>query len=254
MREHLCSLHNFKRLLVIFLILVLCGSVFIGRTSSQAKPGLPKALIVPHHDLILSLFPSFYESVPEEVRLKITTLYVLSPNHYHPEDTHVVMKDNDQALSLMGVVRDESRFHEEHGVNLQLPFIARYFPHTKVIPLLFTRYVSNQELNDVLRYLMRKQTEDTVFFLASVDFSHYLPYNQSTQKDQETWQLITGKDPNTIRALTDDNLDCPDCVYLIQSLRLAQGARPSLVFHANSAKYMSLSPDAPTTSYFVITW
>lgn len=236
------------------MITLLSVLVCIPSLVPRARPVSPRALILPHHDVVIDLFPTFYTSIPENVRTAVTTLYVLSPNHYHPEDMHVIMKDFDQTLETIGVIHDESRFPQEHGVNLHLPFIARYFPHAKVVPLLFTRYVSRQELDAVLHHLQDRESDSSVFFLASIDFSHDLTYSQSTKKDAQTLNIIRGKDPSEVLSLSDAYLDCPACLYLIQSLRNKQMASPTLVFHGNSAKYLHLSSDARTTSYFVIAW
>jgi len=74
----------------------------------------------------------------------------------------------------------------EHSIEVQLPFIKSLLPDVKVLPLL-NGQVTAQTVSDVLKTLWQ---EEGVFFVISSDLSHFQPYQQAQQIDQDTAQMI----------------------------------------------------------------
>jgi poly-gamma-glutamate synthesis protein (capsule biosynthesis protein) len=239
---------------------------------SQELP-LTKALIVPHHDLLLDQFPSYYATFSVRDRQTIKHIILISPNHFEPAERvvktrlsnfelsprQVVPIDTDflaTASTIKGVVPDDSVFKKEHGVFLHLPFIAHYFPQVTITPLLLTRKIPSAVLDQVILRLKTAVQRDDTLLLVSSDFSHYLPYSQAEKNDEHTLALLEGKKSAELLQLSDDYSDCPGCLYvLIETLEANPKTQPlQILFHGNSAQFIPLSPDAPTTSYFVIKW
>ncbi|OGR09419.1 MAG: AmmeMemoRadiSam system protein B, partial [Desulfobacca sp. RBG_16_58_9] len=94
-------------------------------------------------------------------------------------------------------------------------------------------------------------TPDTLL-LQSTDFSHYLPWPQARQYDQETLRVLSAGDPEAVVGLTQpQHLDSRGAQYL--QLRLQKQvyqARPAVVASRNSQEYTA-QPLNSTTSYQV---
>ena len=216
-------------------------------TSNSKKPEF-RAIVLPHHDLILGEFPQFYESIPR--RDEINQIILLSPNHFEPESSVVKVKGGN-FTDLAGVVIDEAVFHAEHGVSIHLPFINHYFKNVSVTPILFTRKIAKQTLEEIIIRILETAQANTLI-LVSIDFSHGLVYAEAEKKDQEMLQLIQESQADVVLKLGDEYLDCPACLYIF--LRLAQGSDVPFkqIFHGNSYAYLPLRPNDATTSYFVL--
>lgn len=228
----------------------------------------PRALVMPHHDLILEKFPNFYETLTKEERTKIKKIILLSPNHLQPERMQIVQRGTDVVLydqtkikvspllhPTNGVVTDNQVFLKEHGVNIHLRFITKYFPEAELTTLLFTRNVTQRSLDEVVKTLNVEPNKPSTLIIASVDFSHYLSYSEAKQKDTQTLNVIYEGQAQEILQLNDDYLDCPACMYVLMSMMKSSAkTTPDLVFHGNSAQFLRLDPAAPTTSYFVLKW
>jgi AmmeMemoRadiSam system protein B len=223
-------------------------------------------MVLPHHDLILKEFPSFYSQIRTDRPIK--TIIFLSPNHFQPET--VVAKTTDAFFALPNgqkinvventvalfpeniVVADSAVFVAEHGIQLHLPYIKKYFSEAEVLPLLVTRNISKNNLNEIITALRPMMTEETLL-LVSTDFSHYLKTAKAEKKDAEMKSLITENNYEKILTLNDDYLDCPACIYIAMQLVEPQH-KPEILFHSNSAQYLTMTKDETVTSYFVIRW
>ncbi|MBP7875550.1 AmmeMemoRadiSam system protein B [Candidatus Woesebacteria bacterium] len=234
---------------------------------SQAQPFL--ALVVPHHDLILVLFQSFYNSISQSERARVRQIIFLAPNHFQPEQTvikttslplvysalQVVPINQKRAAELtsIGVVDEPTVFKNEHAIMLHVPLIQENFPQAEVTPLLFTQNIPVSML-DELSFFLKKQIDDAdTLVIVSTDFSHYLSEFEAKQNDQHTLELIHAGDKQAMLGLSDDYVDCPACLYVLLSL-LDTNRVPELLFHGNSAQFMSLAEADPTTSYCALRW
>lgn len=225
--------------------LLLCSLVLLCLVAIDSPPVSLHVLILPHHDLIRDRFPMFYERIPSSVREKVKTIYLFSPNHFFPDDVRISRSDSPVS---------QAKIDLDHGIQIHLPLISQYFPHAKVIPYLFTRHVTREELDHLLQELRRYQNNDSVFFIASVDFSHGLSFSQAMTQDDLTMEVIRQSNLDSVLRLQDESLDCPSCLYLAMQLSPLTTVTKEPIFHGNSAQFLSLSPNDPTTSYFVFAW
>jgi MEMO1 family protein len=218
------------------------------QTSSQLR-----ALVVPHHDIVLEKFPEFYGQLTKEESANFKKVILLSPNHFQPERLQIVQRGT--SVTSAGVVTDEQVFLKEHGVNIHLPFIKKQFPQAELTTLLFTRNVTQSSLDELIKTLNTEITETPTLVIASVDFSHYLSYQEAEQMDAQTLALIQDNRDQEVLRLSDDYLDCPACLYVVMNMMKGSAKKSlDLVFHGNSAQFLRLGTDEPTTSYFVLKW
>lgn len=245
----------------------------INQSLPPSQPPLTKALVVPHHDLLLDQFPSYYATFSVHDRQTIKQIILLSPNHFEPAATVIKTRVSNFELSqtqvvpveanllnefsqINGVTTDDKVFIKEHGVFLHLPLIAHYFPQAKIIPLLLTRKIPTAVLDQVSAKLKTALERDDTLVLVSTDFSHYLPYSQAEKNDQHTLELVKAGKSAELLQLNDDYSDCPGCLYVLMNAleKNSPIQPPQILFHGNSAQFVHLPPDGPTTSYFVMKW
>lgn len=239
-----------------------------GQEIKTSDPLFVKVLVVPHHDLIVDLFPDFYASIPKEDRMNITRVVLLAPNHFQPyemkiktKETHVVLPDDggiemDEELKkkLMdtGVVfAQDDVFIKEHAVFLHTPLIASFFPSAKITPLLFTRNMSRESLEKVAIVLQELATDNTTLFIISSDFSHGLTYTDARKRDATMLPLLQENRGEEIYGLSDEYTDCPSCYYVLFKALSGVNTVPNIIFHKNSYEFLASVLES-TTSYFVI--
>jgi len=98
------------------------------------------------------------------------------------------------------LVRESSAVHErEHSLELQLPFLARLFPHVPILPLL----VGHQHrttvtvLGDALAQVLRGREP---LLVASSDLSHYQPREAAARLDAVVLRHVEHHDPDGLQA------------------------------------------------------
>lgn len=266
--------HQYSKLLLIVfaLVVVVLAMINVSRQKVSEPPApTPEIaqkntsiIVLPHHDLLLDEFPSFYANIIRHNPVK--KIIFLSPNHFQPESTVIKTTDADFYLSDEVFIAVDSRkffktplivdtqvFTKEHGVLLHLPYIKKYFSESTIMPLLLTRNISKNDLDSLVSDIQSQMDENTLLII-STDFSHYLPFAEAEKKDQEMLSLITQHNSEKILSLSDDYLDCPACMYVALNVQIGLMKEPELMFHGNSAQYLTLQEDQPTTSYFVFRW
>lgn len=201
-----------------------------------------KIAVLPHHNILLPEFNQWYQQLASSRSAPVTTIILISPNHFQPYQKQVITDDED-------VLKNE------HGVQLHVPYLKQYFPQAKVMPFLVTRNLPSNAVEELKQFVASSLADPTTLVVASVDFSHYLPTAQASLNDQQINTMVGLGQSQAILGLGDEYLDCPVCLYLV-----LEGAKeyslqgPELIFHSNSAEYLQLGDQAPTTSYFVWWW
>src|SRR3989339_365429 len=120
--------------------------------------------IAPHHDLASSMIDEFYQTLNLKNK-KIETFIILSPNHANVGNAPIITSLTDRQtaqgvvavdaelfgrLKSFGFVSvDEKNIALEHGVAVHLPFIKKYFPDARIVPLAFSTKLTTAEVKDV---------------------------------------------------------------------------------------------------------
>ncbi|MEZ5185101.1 MAG: AmmeMemoRadiSam system protein B [Candidatus Nanopelagicales bacterium] len=96
-----------------------------------------------------------------------------------------------EAISQLGVVRNDFPHAPEHSLEVQLPFLQRQLePGWQLLPLLVGR-ADPAEVAGILEGFL--PADDTVVVL-STDLSHYLPYPVAKRRDEATAARIVQRD------------------------------------------------------------
>ncbi len=85
-------------------------------------------------------------------------------------------------------------FETEHSLEVQLPFIRRYFPRVKILPLV-TGEIAPERLKEVFSFVGKQFRS---FFILSSDMSHFLDDGSARRKDSETARAIVSLTPEDL--------------------------------------------------------
>ncbi|QUE49815.1 AmmeMemoRadiSam system protein B [Luteolibacter ambystomatis] len=218
---------------------------------------------VPHHLLAADM-------IADTLRLASAHRYkrilLLSPDHFRRGTTPCstttrpfktvlgdVPVDEAAVRALLGdaAVSESSLFSHEHGIQAILPFLARWFPGTPVVPMTLDIRSKPEDWPALAQRLKPLVTPDTLI-VQSTDFSHYLPQPAAAERDQQTMRLLACGDAAGIPALGQpQNLDSKACQWLHMTLeREVNGiAAPVVVDNRNAIRYGGRRDEPRTTSY-----
>ena len=144
-----------------------------------------------------------------------------------------------------------SLFGKEHGIHAVLPFIAKFFPQAKLLPVVL-RVDSQRDdwlsLCEALAPLIDAKT----LIVQSTDFSHYLRASEARRRDQQTLNVLALAVPEMVMTLRQPgNLDSKAGQFVQMFLqKRIHHARPAVIANRNSQAYVPFRQEQ-TTSYIV---
>ncbi len=218
-----------------------------------------KSMVVPHHLLAADLIANMYKTAANE---DVRKILIISPDHNSRTGKKVItskkdwvgkygiVKSNkeftDRLLSFDFVFEDDYEIEVEHGINVHIPYISKYFPNAEITSLAVSKEVKNKDLELILSTL-----DESTFVIASVDFSHYKSLHKANEYDEITKKIMKSGDYEKFRGLSDAYFDSAPSLYFIFRFANSNGFEFNILDHSNSANY--LSPTIPeTTSYYLI--
>ena len=221
-------------------------------------------LTVPHHLLAADLIARAFRLARDN---EYDRIVFLTPDHFkrsrhpfattrRPFDTVYGRVPNDDAavaalLAATALVEESDLFAREHGITAVLPYVARFFPGTPVVPVAVAIASTRDEWDAMVEALAPLVTERTLV-LQSTDFSHYLTLPEAILHDQETLNVIAAHDLDAVAKLRQpQHLDSRGSQYIQMRLQAERfGAEPVVIANSNMELYLG-RPVAETTSYIV---
>nr|WP_275981988.1 AmmeMemoRadiSam system protein B [Frigidibacter sp. ROC022] len=229
------------------------------------RPTPVTGLVVPHHlnapDLIASGLRLGSGQRPRRIVLLFPDHFAESPRPF-ATTTHgfrtvlgAVPTDAGAARTLLAdpdLVADSCLFGSDHGARALLPFLARLYPGVPVLPLAIGNGSNRADWDAMARALTPLIDAETLL-IQSTDFSHYLPWHEARQRDQEVLNLLAAGDLDGIaRLVQPDHVDSVGALYLTMALeRRLFGAGPQVVANRNQQQGVDQFL-SETTSYMVI--
>src|SRR5262249_32666243 len=130
-------------------------------------------------------------------------------------------------------------FNADHGIHAVLPFVARFFPKTKLIPIAVAVSSQKKDWDEFVRSLAPLVTAKTLI-VQSTDFSHYLVRRQAREHDQETLNAIsTGKAEAISQLRQPAHLDSKGAQYIHAKLqRQVNRCVAEVIENKNSFDYL----------------
>ena len=228
------------------------------------EPRAVSGLTVPHHLVAADLIARAFVVARDN---RYDRIVVLTPDHFkrslrpfattrHDFDTVFGRVPTDGAavdalLAHEPLIAVSDLFRREHGVGAVLPYVARYFPGTPIVPVAVA-IGSNRDEWDAMVAALGPLVSERTLVLQSTDFSHYLPLPDAILRDQETLNVIAAGDLDAIAKLHQpQHLDSRGGQYIQMRLQAEHfGAAPVVIANSNMQFYVDTEIDE-TTSYIV---
>lgn len=219
--------------------------------------------IVPHHLLAGRMIGDFFKKVSQS---DPEVVVVIGPNHKGEGAKSVqtagwdwstpfgvLQADGEIVGSLLEnrmAAENSLLMEREHSISSLVPYIKYFMPHSKIVPILMTGTDRISEAERLGEFLARMARGRKILFIASVDFSHYLPVEKADEMDEITEKALLERDIDRIRAMDNDYMDSPVSIITLLTVmdRLSAGGQ-LILDHNNSARIKSADSNS-TTSYF----
>ncbi|MDO8490346.1 MAG: AmmeMemoRadiSam system protein B [bacterium] len=224
----------------------------------------PLAGVIPHHaPTTFPLMAEFYARL--KATKKIDTFVVVGPDHFNtgkgmamvsrmpfdvPEgrveqDLVLVKQLTDKGLAVV----DEAVYEREHSMDTQLVFIKHYFPHAKVVQLVYNARITEGRARDIGKALAQMNSR-RIFFVASVDFSHYLTAAQARPIDVNSQRLLEGADPVVVSRVVADSPGSLTTLLTYVKEKGATALRPFRVYNTADFTNNKSNTTGYVTGYF----
>ncbi len=220
--------------------------------------------IVSHHLLAGSMIASFWKTVSQQ---KYDLIVIIGPDHFRKGRSALttlssgfstiygdVYADSklSNALVQHNFASEEPEVMEtDHAISSHIPFISYYMPDTPILPLLAKGNCDTGKIKALSNWFLENTKDRKVLFVASMDFSHYLPLETANEKDEYTEQVIRDFDYGKITEMTNDHLDSrPSVLFLLNTMSALKAKDIEKWDHSNS-DIISKANTGYTTSYFL---
>jgi len=193
------------------------------KLQKPAESALAKAGIISHHFLAKELIADFYNRVGDE---KVSTVFLLSPDHFNnyfkPDTTACtsylnwntpfgeLSSDKDIIDSLVknnGVEINDPVLGLEHGIYVEIPFIKKFFPNAKIVPLILKNSL-NFDIFSSLGEKIKELSKENSILIVSSDFSHDMSVKESQAKDKTSIGILKNLSIDKINGVTNDCKQC----------------------------------------------
>jgi len=221
--------------------------------------------VVPHHLLAKHLIQDFFCYICSRERPE--TVVLLSPDHFNtasmlgnsfitllPETQKFYGIEVDGSLIRVLSSRNSLIFNNagvslEHGITSLIPFIKKYLPETKIVPLVIPCSISRKKVNNFTSYLNSAAPLKTIV-IASVDFSHYLPPRVAQFHDIKSIRTLINFEKENFENL---EVDSWQSLYIARAFaQLRKGEFPEIIGYSNSADFLKDKYPEKSTSYFSV--
>jgi AmmeMemoRadiSam system protein B len=198
-----------------------------------------------HYQRVIALFPDHFRQATRPFATTAKSFQTV----YGPVST-----DAPAVAKLVSAdprVEISDLFKTDHGIHAVLPFVARFFPTTKLLPIAIALTSQPEEWDQFVQSLKPLVTARTLI-VQSTDFSHYLVRRHARDHDQETLNAIATQKPEAVLPLRQPaHLDSKGAQYIhMQLQRQVNRSVPEIIENKNSFDYLPWE-GKPTTSYLV---
>ena len=222
---------------------------------------VPLGVIVPHHLIAADVLVKFYDGLSKVTQPKL--VIVISPNHYQNGDADIQTcqyceyqsTNGSVALSSLrdtlvkdGIAKfNDETFIQEHGIYNHAPFIKKYFPDAKIVPIVL-KWKIPKEKNEALAEWLNKNLPEDSLVIASVDFSHYIPVEAADFHDWSAYATIKNFDYDNVYDL---EIDSPSSIYTVLKLMEKRGyQKAERLAHTNLQDYVSHRESTTSHQFF----
>ena len=178
------------------------------------------AAISPHHPPAMADTVAILQSAKVNGAL-YDTIYIVGPNH--SGDSNYLLTSNASWQTPFGVATADEEAIE--ALLLDSACQARKndtklmeeWSVSTLIPL--SKGASTAQIEALAQQIRNRMQQRSVLLLCSIDFSHYLPYLETLEKDAETKALIEQDKRADIKSLSSSYLDSPETLLTLLYLK-----------------------------------
>lgn len=243
------KLKFFLSLIFIFLVL---SFFFISKIYFQ-----PVSVVLPHHNLVKDKRLEFLKTIAQN-RPVTRHIILVSPDHFSSNQTGLFSADADwnlnngqiffdQSLKISGLTLNNNLLKSDHAIYNILPDLKSIFPKAQIFPILIGQKYPLADLNNLLTQINSVCRFDCLF-IASVDFSHYLPAAVADVHDQKSLFVLQNLN---IQNLNQLEVDSPQSLYLLTQFSKAKKAQSFNIFSHTNSGFLAGNPITETTTHLM---
>lgn len=220
---------------------------------------------VSHHLLVGNYIDDWFKVIAKKQQVK--TFFIICPSHYgysvHPwsiadvawncGEYGKVYSDSLKVKSIvakLNITQEPGVFVPEHGMNTLIPYVAKYFPKARIVPIAVhgeppLDQAQAQMLCDALKPYFSEKGKQENFLVLSTDFAHHGNYEGTVFKDNRSRSFFNNPTAGTWVCCGCDNRPG---VYILAKL-MSEKTKAVVQYHTNSFEVSGMDPD-DITSYF----
>lgn len=224
--------------------------------------------VVPHHLLAKEIIKNFFEHIARQKVLP-EIIILFCPDHsscsvLKKENSFISINCDEETVQMEGISvdiellrtlaidnqieQDRGVMFSEFGIGNLLPYIKRYLPGSKIIPIIIPENISRKQVCQLVETIDKFAPPHTLL-LASVDFSHYLPPQAARLHDTKSIRVLLNFEEEAFENIEVDSWQSLYAVRLFARLRGFE--HTSTIGYANSVDFLPCDWDE-TTSYFSV--
>lgn len=209
------SMEKIKKINILLASALIIGALVFGVSKGNNEKNANKKVIgtiIPHHLLVENQMDQFYQKLAKE-NPEISKIILISPNHMGRGLNFLQTTDNfsdlglptgqaslpdiNQLVNHSPLYLEPKSFEKEHGIYNHLPFLKKYFPRARLIPIIIKLQTPENRLQMLISDLQKIITTDTLI-IASVDFTHYESEKIALENDNRTIAWLESLDSDKI--------------------------------------------------------
>jgi AmmeMemoRadiSam system protein B len=224
----------------------------------------PYAGTISHHLLVLPVMERWFFEL--RTLRHIETFIMISPKHFkqgyqsislsslpwHTETSVVDVHTGyvKKIRKKLDLPEDREAMHFEHGIGALIPCIHRYFPGSKIVPIVIDEKNKDMAKIDMLAEIIIEimNGDPDTFLLISIDFSHGGDSKVTAMRDRENEHYLLFPKPETMTGVYSDNFG--GLVILEKTVRQRRASQCFLLCHTDSYHYSQKQPENITSYYF----
>jgi len=259
--------------------LIIIGALASCNPVTETAKNEIKGIILPHHLIVEQYIDELYKLTAEK-DLGIDRIIIFSPNHFnygfnyiqttdqdYPSPSPELDKDFIDNLSKSTPIQIEPKdFPREHGITVELPFITKYFPHARVVPIILKNGTPENRINMLTDAILKSDLSKTLI-ISSIDFTHYESESIAKANDERTANYLANlKTKPNLKDLVElskspsekENgaiaIDSPESLYAILRIMESQNHKDISIWKRTSSASLTgiADPMQNTSHLFVI--
>jgi len=221
------------------------------------------AVVVPHHLLALRLLSSLFTSIKIQ---QPKTILVIGPDHAHKGKFELYTTDASWQTQFrlvepdMDLIRkfelhmESNIFYEEHSIGTIIPYIARYFPNARVVPILVAPTLTLTDIEKHIEIWKKSIDITNTLIVVSVDFSHGVTREKATEQDKKSLEILDARDIQSLKRMEPQVVDSPQSlIILMKLLSFWTPTKLQVLEHTDSSEFQK-EKTAQVTSYYTLLW